>query len=77
MFEKGNGEIGERLTINLTRGRSIFEGWAVATKVLDGVKRSEERLVFKIDFKKAYNCVAWVFLLYYLRRASVRDGSGG
>lgn len=39
------------------KGRNIFEGWTVALKVLDELKRSGKEMVFKIDFEKPYDYV--------------------
>lgn len=43
------------------KGKSIFEGWALASEVLDDMMRSEGGIVFKIDFEKVYDCVDWDF----------------
>lgn len=41
----------------------------VANETIDEAKRREKKcLVFKVDFKKAYDCVCWKFLLYMLKR---------
>lgn len=39
------------------KGMSIFEGWTVASEVLDEMKHNREGIVFKIDFEKAYDSI--------------------
>lgn len=48
------------------RGISIFEGWTVALKVPNGMKRYGEGLAFKIDIEKVYDCMDWCFLWFIL-----------
>lgn len=38
-------------------GRSIYDGWEIASEVLDVMKRKKVDLIFKLDFKKAYDYV--------------------
>lgn len=39
------------------RWRNVFEGWSITSKMVDEMKRTGEGVVFKMDFKKAYDCV--------------------
>lgn len=60
------------------KGRNIFQRWTVATEVLDAMKRNREDFVFKIDFKKAYNCVDWDFYgLFWVKWGLERNGFSG
>ena len=50
----------------------------IANEIVDERRRSgEERVVFKIDFEKAYDHVSWDFLDHVLERGSVLDGGNG
>lgn len=50
------------------KGRNIFEGWRVASGVLDEMRQNGEDVVFKIDFEKAYDCFDWNFLWFVLTK---------
>lgn len=53
---------------NFITGRQILDGVLVIKHIIDLVKkRKDECLLFKVDFKKAYNFVSWDFLIYMLR----------
>lgn len=43
---------------------SIHDGWIIVFEVLDVIKKDKHTLVFKHDFKKAYNKVDWHFLRF-------------
>lgn len=56
-----------RLTINklvshtqttFIRGRSIYDGWVIASEVLNVMKKEKNDLIFKTDLEKAYGCVS-------------------
>lgn len=50
-------------------GRQIFNGVVVATEVVDLAKRKkDEYLLFKVDFKKAYDSVSWDYLMFMMER---------
>ena len=50
-------------------GRQILDVVLIANEAVDEKRRSgEERIVFKIDFEKAYNHVDWGFLEHVLER---------
>lgn len=55
------------------QGQGIYDGWVVVSRILDVLKRNKERLIFKLNFEKAYNCVKWLFLLFILRKMNFRD----
>lgn len=60
------------------RGRNIFEGWMVASEVLDVMKCLGNVMVFKIDIKNAYGCVVWGFCcLFFVRWDLGRNRSSG
>ncbi|KAJ9708595.1 hypothetical protein PVL29_000566 [Vitis rotundifolia] len=51
------------------QGRQILDAVLIANKIVDEKKRSgEEGVVFKIDFKKAYDHVSWDFLDHVLEK---------
>lgn len=47
------------------RGRQIFDGILIANEIIHSIKKEEGRegkLIFKLDFSKAYDCFRWNFL---------------
>lgn len=50
------------------RGHSIYDGWIIASEVLNIMKWNKESLVFKFDFEKDYDRVSWSFLSFILRK---------
>lgn len=50
-------------------GKQILDGVLIANEVIDHWKKSRVgRLILKIDFEKAYDCVNWKFLLDMLSK---------
>jgi hypothetical protein len=51
------------------KGRLLVDGVLTINEVVDLAKRSKaSRMIFKVDFEKAYDSVNWKFLVYMLRR---------
>ena len=51
------------------QGRQILDAVLIANEIVDEKRRSgEERVVFKIDFEKAYDHVNWDFLVHVLEK---------
>lgn len=48
------------------RGCSIYDGWVVASELLDVMQRKKEGLIFKLDFGKALRLCGLVFSHIYL-----------
>lgn len=44
------------------RSGNIFEGWTIASKVMETMSHTVYECIFKIDFEKAYHCLKWDFL---------------
>ena len=61
------------------QGRQILDVVLITNEIVDKKRRSgEEEVVFKIDFKKAYDHVSWDFLDYVLeKRGLVQGGRNG
>ena len=51
-------------------GRFMLNGVMVANEVTDEVKKDKHKecLVFKVDFKKAYDSISWEFLFFMMRK---------
>ena len=50
-------------------GRDMLHSVLVANEAVEEVKRNAKScLVFKVDYKKAYNSVSWDFLIFMLRK---------
>lgn len=45
----------------------------MVSEVLDVMKRNKERLIFKLDFEKMYDCANWSFLLFILHKMNFGD----
>ncbi|RVW70180.1 hypothetical protein CK203_057138 [Vitis vinifera] len=59
------------------QGRQILDAVLIANEIVDEKRRSgEERVVFKIDFEKAYDHVSWDFLDHVLERGWVKASRG-
>lgn len=37
--------------------RCIYNGWVIASEVLDSIKKNKDGLIFKLDFEKTYDKV--------------------
>jgi len=48
----------------------MLNGVMVANEVTDEVKKDKHKecLVFKVDFKKAYDSISWEFLFFMMRK---------
>ncbi|KAH1074705.1 hypothetical protein J1N35_027033 [Gossypium stocksii] len=58
------------------RGRQIFDGILIANEVIHSMKKMERnggKLIFKLDFSKAYDCVRWDFLKLVLKKMGFGD----
>ena len=50
-------------------GRQLLQSALIANEVVDEANRTQRPcIVFKVDYKKAYDSVSWDFLFYMLRR---------
>ena len=50
-------------------GRHMLHSVLIANEVVDEEKgQNKSCLVFKVDYKKAYESICWEFLLYMMRR---------
>lgn len=55
------------------RGRNIYNGWIIASEVLNVMKRRKECLIFKLNFEKAYDCVHCHFIFFFLRKIGLDE----
>ena len=56
------------------RGRQILDGVLIANELIELVKRSGcQMLLFKVDFKKAFDSVCWKFLLNIMEQMGFSD----
>lgn len=51
------GQLINHSQTTFTQGWSIFDKWIIVQEVLDVMKRNKEGLIFKLDLKKAYDCM--------------------
>ena len=50
-------------------GRQIMDGFLIANELVDSVKKSKTKgLLLKVDFKKAFDCVDWSFLMFIMEK---------
>lgn len=50
------------------RSLNIYDGWVIASEVLDVMKTNKKGLIFILDYEKTYNHVSWHFLSFVLRK---------
>lgn len=56
------------------KGRYILDGVLSANETMDFLKKSRKIcLIFKVDFKKAYDSINWKFLLNIMSRMGFGD----
>jgi hypothetical protein len=56
------------------KGRLLVDGVLVINEVVDLAKRTNVKcMIFKVDFKKAYDSVNWKFLVYMMKRFGFTD----
>ena len=56
------------------KDRQLLHGVLIANEVVEEARRSKRPcMVFKVDFKKAYDSVSWQFLLYMMGRMGFHD----
>lgn len=49
-------------------GRQLLDGAVIANEIMDLATRdNKECVIFKVNFKKAYDCVNWDFLRFRLK----------
>lgn len=52
-------------------GRSMLDNILVANELVHDAKyKRKETMIFKVDFKKAYDSVCWAFLTYMMKRVN-------
>lgn len=57
----------------IIKGMNIFEGWTLASEVLDKMKNLGNDMVFKIDFEKSSDNVDWDFLWFVMSKMGFGD----
>lgn len=63
------GKVIDHFQSAFVKGRQLLHSVIVTNEVVDKAKiRKMPCLFFKVDFKKAYDCISWEFLLYMLQR---------
>ena len=56
-------------TKDFIEGRHMLHSVLIANEVVEEVKRGQKScLIFKVDYEKAYDSVAWDFLKYMMTR---------
>jgi hypothetical protein len=56
------------------KGRQLVDDVVAVNEIIDVARRKKkERLIFKVDFEKAYDSVSWSFLEYMMQRLGFND----
>ncbi|GKB24580.1 reverse transcriptase domain, reverse transcriptase zinc-binding domain protein [Tanacetum coccineum] len=72
--EKVVGSVGGEMQNAFIKGRFILDGILIANETVEYLKRKKEKgLIFKVNFKKAYDSINWAFLSNMMRRMGFRE----